>query len=87
MAFEFPTDAGPILRCLICALRYRPLLARSARIALIVGTLLTAINHGDLLVGGHWMAAMIWKIPLTYAMPFVVATWGALSNGRASARA
>jgi hypothetical protein len=59
------------------------MLARSARIALIVGTLLTAINHGDVIVGGHWMAAMIWKIPLTDATPFAVATWGALSNSRA----
>jgi len=62
------------------------MLARSGRIALIVGTLLTAINHGDLIAGGHWMAAMFWKIPLTYAMPFVVATWGALSNSRTDVR-
>jgi len=86
MAFEVQTPAGPVQQCLGCALRHRPLLARSARIALIVGSLLTAINHGDLIVGGHWMAAMLWKIPLTYAMPFVVATWGALSNSRTDAR-
>jgi hypothetical protein len=53
---------------------------------MIVGTLLAAINHGDLIVGGHWMPAMLWKIPLTYAMPFLVATWGALSNSRTDVR-
>jgi hypothetical protein len=82
-AFELHTDQGSVLKCLACAVRHAPMLARSARIALIVGTLLTAINHGDVIVGGHWMAAMIWKIPLTYATPFAVATWGALSNSRA----
>ena len=69
-------------RCLRCALRYRPLLRRSALTALVVGTILVAINHGPELAAGVFPAALLWKIPLTYAVPCCVATWGALSNNR-----
>jgi len=48
-----------------------------------VGTALTAINHGVALAEGRFVASMLWQIPLTYAVPFCVATWGGLSNGRA----
>ena len=58
------------------------MLQRSGLIALIVGTLLTAINQGDLLLAGHWTAAMLWTIPRTYVVPFIVATLGALGSGR-----
>jgi hypothetical protein len=47
-----------------------------------VGSLLVAINQGDALVAGRWDAALLWKVPLTYLVPFVVATWGALLNSR-----
>lgn len=50
--------------------------------ALIVGTLLTAINQGPELAAGAFVPAMLWKIPLTYVVPFLVAGWGALSNSR-----
>ena len=68
--------------CLACALRYPPLRRRSIRIALIVGTVLLAINQGDALLAGRWDSALAWKAPLTYLVPFVVATWGALANSR-----
>lgn len=61
------------------------MLRRSLLIALLVGTILVAINHGDLLLHGQWNAALLWKIPLTYAVPFVVATAGALTNSRVPA--
>ncbi len=51
-------------------------------IALVVGTLLTAINQGDVLLAGRWPPALFWKLPLTYAVPFVVATLGALGAGK-----
>jgi hypothetical protein len=47
-----------------------------------VGSLLVTINQGDALVAGRWDAALLWKVPLTYLVPFVVATWGALLNSR-----
>jgi hypothetical protein len=75
-------DVSGERRCLICALQYRPLLRRSALTALVVGTVLVAINQGSVLAEGAFPSALAWKIPLTYAVPFCVATWGALSNGR-----
>lgn len=69
-------------RCLACALRYRPTLKRSALTALVVGTVLVLINQGGPLVSGAWPASLAWQIPLTYVVPFCVATWGALSNSR-----
>ena len=71
-------------RCLPCALRYRPMLRRSAWTALVVGTVLVAINQGGILLSGAWPASLAWQIPLTYVVPFCVATWGALGNSRRS---
>jgi hypothetical protein len=69
-------------RCLLCALRYRPLLKRSTLTALVVGTILVSINQGGILLSGVLPASLLWQIPLTYLVPFCVATWGALSNTR-----
>ena len=57
------------------------MLSRSIAIALVVGTVLTIINQGDVLLAARW-STLIWKVPLTYLVPFAVATWGALVNGR-----
>lgn len=62
-----------------------PYARRSLTVALVVGTLLNAINQGDaILNGGHvnWF-----KIALTYCVPFLVATYGAWSALRAIAAA
>jgi hypothetical protein len=48
----------------------------------VVGTLLTLLNQGDFLISGNWNTALYWKIPLTYCVPFLVATYGALSSVR-----
>jgi len=69
-------------RCLRCTLRYRPLQQRSAQTALVVGTILVVINQGAVLLKGSLPMALLWEIPLTYVVPFCVATWGALSNNR-----
>jgi hypothetical protein len=50
---------------------------RSFFIALIVGTILNLINQGDALLGeGHLNVA---KVILTFAIPYCVATYGAVS--------
>jgi hypothetical protein len=59
------------------------MLRRSLIIGLIVGTILTAINQGNLMGQGTFPAVLVWKIPLTYCVPFFVATTGALLNARA----
>jgi ACR3 family arsenite efflux pump ArsB len=59
--------------------RFRPLVRRAALTALVVGTVLTAINQGDQILANHMSAALIWKVPLTYCVPYVVASFGAMS--------
>lgn len=79
-------DAGFVLgggaRCIWCFLRFRPMLRRSLLTALVVGTILTAVNQGTVLADGEFPYDLYWKIPLTYCVPFCVATWGALINSR-----
>ena len=48
--------------------------------ALVVGTVLTTINHGDSLLAGSAPAAI--KVALTYCVPYCVATWGAITGKR-----
>jgi hypothetical protein len=50
---------------------------RSVWVALVVGTILNLINHGDALVAGQRLD--IAKLALTYAVPYLVSTYGAVS--------
>jgi hypothetical protein len=52
--------------------------------ALVVGTILTAINHGDVILSGS--APPPWKVILTYCVPYCVTTWGAVTGKRAQWR-
>ena len=84
-AASFDADQGlaaGTVKCLNCSLIHWPMLKRSAAASIVVGTILTALNQGDLLLSGQWTSAFFWKIPLTYCVPFVVATYGALTNNR-----
>jgi hypothetical protein len=63
------------------------MLRRSLWTSLVVGTILVAINQGNVLLGGDYPASLAWKIPLTYLVPFCVASWGALINSRQLSRA
>ncbi len=58
------------------------MLRRSLIACLVVGTVLTLLNQGDKLFAGQFPTALAWKIPLTYSVPFLVATYGALVNSR-----
>ena len=46
--------------------------------ALLVGTILTSINHGDIILDGIPPAP--WKVMLTYCVPYCVTTWGAVTG-------
>ena len=80
--FRPPGCAAGIIKCLRCALRHWPMLRRSLVASAVVGTALTALNQGDAILSGQLAGALSWKIPLTYCVPFLVATYGALSNSR-----
>jgi hypothetical protein len=61
----------------ICALCFsKGVPKRSALVALLIGSLLNLINQGDALLAGHVNTL---KLLLTYAVPYCVATYGAVS--------
>ena len=72
-------------RCLRCAVMHWPTVQRSLLLSLIVGTVITAINHGILIVQGDLSANLAWQVPLTYLVPYCVATTGAILNARRTA--
>jgi hypothetical protein len=53
---------------------------RSAIVTLVIGTLLNAINQGPELLAGH--GPVYWKLLLTYAVPFCVASYGSYAAFR-----
>ena len=52
--------------------------------ALFIGTILVAINHGDVILVGDWPPVL--KVLLTYFVPYCVTTWGAITGKRAQWR-
>jgi len=50
---------------------------RSLWVALVVGTVLNLINQCDALLAGHRLDFA--KLALTYAVPYLVSTYGAVS--------
>ena len=57
---------------------------KAALTALVVGTILTAINHGDAILMGEtppWA-----KVLLTYCVPYCVTSWGAATGKLAQFR-
>lgn len=69
------------------ALRYcarREHLRRTVFIAVVVGTLLTAINLGDVIVDGRATSGTLVRAVLNYLVPFAVSNLGLLSARRAA---
>jgi hypothetical protein len=52
---------------------------RCGAIALVIGTLLTLINHGDAIVAGSFDRALGLRILGNYLIPFVVSNLGAMT--------
>jgi hypothetical protein len=81
-AFVLRASKGQLVKCTKCALLDGRLFRRSGALALIVGTALAALNHGDRIVADTFPWSTSWhKVALTYVVPFCVATYGALANG------
>jgi hypothetical protein len=69
------------------AIARRPdIVYRSLRVALVVGTVLVLINHGDRIATGVASGADWLKIGLTYLVPYAVSTWAAVSTIRAAGK-
>ena len=61
----------------------RDVVFRSLKVGGVVGTVLVAINQGDLVVAGQLPPEASWKIPLTYLVPYCVSTYASVSAIRA----
>ncbi len=59
-----------------------PHLARTAVVAVVVGTVLTVINQLDVLLAGRATDTTWLKIGLTYLVPFLVSNYGILTATR-----
>ena len=52
----------------------RSIIKRASLTALVVGTILIVINHGDALIRGQVDANRLFKITLTVCVPYIVST-------------
>jgi hypothetical protein len=59
-----------------------PALRRSIVVALLVGTALNVINQGPEMLSGEW--PVLWKLALTYVVPFLVASYGSYAAFRST---
>jgi len=60
----------------------RATLLFSIKMALIVGTLLAVINHGQAIVTGHFTSDRLLPMLLTYCVPFSVAMYSQIQGKR-----
>jgi hypothetical protein len=52
------------------------------RVAIVVGTILTAVNQGSVIADGHASAATWIRVGVNYAVPFIVSSIGYLAPFR-----
>ena len=71
-------DAGEAARL---TFRWRSF-RRSLVVALVVGSALNLINQGPEIFAGEW--PVLWKLVLTYLVPFLVASYGSYAAFRSS---
>ena len=64
----------------------RPYLPRTAAVAVVVGTILCAINQLDVLLAGRATGVTWLKIALTHLVPFLVANYGIVTASRTASR-
>jgi hypothetical protein len=55
---------------------------RSLLVAAVVGTALNLINQGPEMLSGH--LPVLWKLVLTYVVPFLVASYGSYAAFRSA---
>ena len=61
----------------------RDIVTRALKVGALVGTILVAINQGDVLLQGHITAEVAAKILLTYCVPYSVSTYASVEAVRA----
>lgn len=69
-------------RSLIAYCLERATLLFSMKMALVVGTLLALINHGQAIVTGHFTSDRLLPLLLSYCVPFAVAMYSQIQAKR-----
>ena len=59
---------------------------RTANVSGIVGTILVAINPGDVLLQGSLTPVVVAKITLTYYIPYAVSTYSSVEAIRSASK-
>ena len=54
------------------------IVSRARKVSLLVGTILVAINQGDMLLAGVFSIELLAKILLTYFVPYAVSTYASV---------
>ena len=70
------------LRLLVSYCLERDTLLRSIKTALVVGTILALINHGQQFLSGSFSPSWVVPMLITYIVPFTVATYGQVQGKR-----
>lgn len=70
------------LHTIIASSLERDTIVRSLKTALVIGTLLGLINHGQALVSGHFTWSDLVPLLVTYLVPFCVTTYGQVQGKR-----
>lgn len=58
----------------------RPVMRRAIGVALVVGGILIAINHGDAILHGQINQDRVVKMILTVCVPYLVSTYSSVST-------
>lgn len=76
--FPVMTDAAPSAPRTVEIATDLTVVKRAGKIALIVGTLIALINHGDRIVTGSMQAGDWLKCALTFLVPYGVSTYSSV---------
>ena len=68
---------------LVCS---RGVVHSALKVGIIVGTLLAFINHGDKILAMSFSSEDLFKIALTYLVPYGVSSWSSVMAIRAHTR-
>ena len=69
-------------RSLLAYCLERETLLFSVKMALVIGTLLALINHGQAVLSGHFTSDRLVSLLLTYCVPFAVALYSQVQGKR-----
>ena len=78
------SDGGAAVATVLAIAFERRVVRRALAFAVVVGSVLVAINHGDAVLAGSFTSAQIIKISLTVMVPYVVSTWSSVLAVRGS---